>query len=84
MNTATRYHRPRGLLAGFHAESPESDVPELRHAGEQWAPGTYRIPDHVHDVWEFYLQIDGVTLWNAPGATGREHTYTLQAEAFSL
>jgi AraC-like DNA-binding protein len=82
MSTATRYHRPRGLLAGFHAELPDSDVPELRHAGEQWAPGTYRIPDHVHDVWEFYLQVDGQSLWDGPGQSGGEHTYTLRSGSF--
>jgi AraC-like DNA-binding protein len=70
------------LLAGFHAELPESEVPELRHAGEQWAPGTYRIPDHVHDVWEVYLQVDGQSLWDGPDESGSEHTYTLRAGSF--
>lgn len=82
INSAARYHRPRGLLAGFHAELPETEVPELRHAGEQWAPGTYRIPDHAHDVWELYLQVDGRSLWEGPGESGRDHIYTLEAGSF--
>src|SRR3989442_1158704 len=64
-----RYIRPKGLLAGFHADSPASRVPELVHIGEQWAPAQWFIGDHDHDVWEFYLQLDGVTEWTSLGRT---------------
>jgi AraC-like DNA-binding protein len=58
-----RYFRPHHLLAGFHAEAPDEAVPELIHFGEQWAPSAYPIPEHMHLVWEFYLQVDGDSRW---------------------
>ena len=64
-----RYERPRGLLAGFHAEKPETDVAELWHIGEQWAPGSFFIREHAHKVWEFYLQISGESRWDAENRT---------------
>lgn len=69
------------MLAGFHADVPDEGVPELVHIGEQWAPGSFLIGDHTHAVWEFYLQIDGVSQWDAPGASG-EQTYTLRDGSF--
>lgn len=59
-------HRPVGLRAGFHArvDDPASG---LVHAGEQWAPAHFLIAEHTHQVWEFYLQMHGVTRWIAAG-----------------
>jgi AraC-like DNA-binding protein len=62
-----RYFRPQGLLAGFHADSPEPAVSELVHIGEQWSPMERRIGRHEHRVWELYYQIDGVSLWASGG-----------------
>src|SRR5579862_6407633 len=61
------YSRPAGLLAGFSAIQPEADVPELQHAGEQWAPCNFFIPRHEHDIWEFYLQVSGESSWECEG-----------------
>ncbi|HLL89846.1 MAG TPA: hypothetical protein VK324_11120, partial [Tepidisphaeraceae bacterium] len=60
-----KYFRPKNLLAGYHAERPDPGVPELTHAGEQWAPSEYLIPDHAHEFWEFYLQLDGGSGWES-------------------
>lgn len=60
--------RPHSVLAGFHADLPDPMLPELTHIGEEWIPTDFRIPDHVHDVWEFYFQIDGRTEWNVNGS----------------
>ena len=57
-------YRPDSVLAGFHADLPAPSLPELTHIGEEWIPTDYRIPDHVHPVWEFYFQIDGQTRWS--------------------
>jgi AraC-like DNA-binding protein len=54
--------RPSGLRAGFHAEVGDP-VSGLHHAGEQWAPARFLITPHSHPVWEFYLQVHGVTRW---------------------
>ena len=62
-----RYFRPHTVLAGFHADQPDDAVPELVHVGEQWAPVEYVIPRHEHPVWEFYLQLDGVSIWESEG-----------------
>jgi AraC-like DNA-binding protein len=59
--------RPKGLLAGFHADEPETDVPELTHCGEQWLPTDWRITPHRHAVWELYLQVSGRTRWRVAG-----------------
>lgn len=69
--------RPKGLLAGFHAEHPDTTVPELVHIGEQWAPNTYRIPRHSHPHWELYLQSAGATRWKA-----ENNTYEVPAGGF--
>jgi AraC-like DNA-binding protein len=61
--TPMRYVKPSRILAGFHADDPAAGVPELVHVGEQWAAGDYPIPRHRHAVWEFYLQLDGFSLW---------------------
>jgi AraC-like DNA-binding protein/mannose-6-phosphate isomerase-like protein (cupin superfamily) len=71
------YVRPNGVLAGFHADEPDSAVPEIVHIGEQWVPATFRIHWHEHAVWEFYLQLDGASVWQS----GRE-TYRLTAGHF--
>lgn len=63
-NGAMQYQRPEGVLAGFHADIPEPQVPELVHIGEQWAARTYRIPPHIHACWEFYLQVSGTSRWS--------------------
>ena len=72
-----KFHRPRQLLAGFHAEHPDPGVPELIHAGEQWAPSDFQIAEHAHTVWEFYLQLEGGSEWRGP--RGR---YALEQGAF--
>jgi len=58
-----KYFRPSTVLAGFHADRPEEGVPELRHIGEQWFGSSQLIGEHAHDVWEFYLQLDGQSRW---------------------
>ena len=58
-----KYHKPRNVLAGFHADHPDRDVTELTHAGEQWVPADFVVPEHTHPVWEFYLQLDGLSTW---------------------
>jgi AraC-like DNA-binding protein len=69
-----RYIRPEQLLTGFHAERPDDAVPELVHAGEQWAPARYFIGTHAHDEWDFYLQLDGSTEWTCrAGGDGGAH-----------
>ena len=71
------YHHPPGLVAGFHAQEPEADVPELIHIGEQWAPRSYPITIHTHRTWEFYLQLSGESVWEGP-----ERAYTLRPGCF--
>lgn len=58
--------RPAGLRAGFHAVVDDA-ASGLVHAGEQWAPANFLITEHTHPVWEFYLQMHGVTRWLAAG-----------------
>lgn len=41
----------------------------LVHAGEQWAPAQFLIEPHTHPVWEFYVQMHGLTRWVAGGET---------------
>jgi AraC family transcriptional regulator len=62
-----RFYRPRGVLSGFDASDPDPGVPEVAHAGEQWLPASYPIGSHRHDVFELYLQLDGVSLWESNG-----------------
>ena len=57
----------RGLLAGFHGDQPDPDVPELDRAGEEWVPRSLRIPEHAHPDWELYLQLDGTSEWEVGG-----------------
>lgn len=59
------FDRPADLLAGFIAARPDPAVPELVMAGEQWAPRDKRIAEHSHEVWEFYLQVEGSSVWRA-------------------
>lgn len=61
------FYRPHSVLAGFHADLPDSSLPELTHIGEAWIPTDFRITDHVHPVWEFYFQIAGKTRWEVDG-----------------
>lgn len=91
-------YRPDSVLAGFHADLPAPALPELTHVGEEWIPTDFRIPDHVHPVWEFYFQIDGRTQWTvadkqvtlkpgallavAPGVSHRLITPTSSAHHF--
>lgn len=73
----TRYTQPPNLLAGFHADLPDPSVPELAHLGEQWATRRLLVFRHSHPTWEFYLQISGVSGWDADG-----RTYTLTPGGF--
>jgi AraC-like DNA-binding protein len=57
------YLRPKGILAGFMMVEPDPNVPEVVHGGEQWAPRTYDIRPHRHDVWELYFQVEGWSTW---------------------
>ena len=59
--------RPKGLIAGFHADEPDANASELTHCGEQWLPADWRITPHRHAVWEFYLQASGRTRWSIAG-----------------
>ncbi len=52
-------------------------MPELQHAGEQWAPCNFFIPRHQHDIWEFYLQVSGESSWECDGTV-----YTLRPGGF--
>ena len=76
-NPLAYYGHPPNVLAGFHADHPDPDVPELVHIGEQWASRRLLVTTHSHAVWEFYLQISGESRWDAPG-----ETYTLTPGAF--
>jgi AraC-like DNA-binding protein len=67
------YFQPIGLLAGFMAEQPEAEVPELEHIGEQWAPRDFLIPLHEHATWELYVQVSGESKWESGGVI-----YTLE------
>jgi AraC-like DNA-binding protein len=67
-------HRPLGIHGGFHAMTPDAEVPELTHAGESWWPTNRRIRAHEHPVWELYLQIDGTSHWGIPGQKTRKLT----------
>jgi AraC-like DNA-binding protein/quercetin dioxygenase-like cupin family protein len=64
-----RFSRPDKLLAGFSVIEPDDGVPELQHAGEQWVGARFRVEDHRHATWEFYLQVDGSSWWEGPGRT---------------
>lgn len=66
-----RFVKPKSIIAGFHADRPCDAVVELVHVGEQWAPREYPIPRHAHPVWEFYLQLDGTSVWR--DSTGRSY-----------
>src|SRR5258706_14620960 len=74
-----RIYRPRGALSGFDATAPDAEVPEVWHAGEQWLPTEYAIGRHAHEVYEFYYQIDGISLWQSHGKR-----YELRAKDFFL
>lgn len=76
METFSKYP---GLFAGFHAEQPDPAVPELTHAGEEWAPDDYKILQHKHPVWEFYLQLEGETIWRSRGRFYEVQSGTLLA-----
>jgi AraC-like DNA-binding protein len=81
MKQAPLLSRPADLLAGFITVRPEAEVPELVMAGEQWAPGGQFIAKHWHPVWEFYLQVEGVSLWRVDNRTHRLRPGTLLAVA---
>lgn len=57
--------RPPDLRAGFAAEVNDLTGSGLVHAGEQWAPARFMIEEHTHAVWEWYLQMHGMTRWFA-------------------
>lgn len=57
--------KPPDLRAGFAAEVNDLAGSGLLHAGEQWAQARFMIEEHSHPVWEWYLQMHGVTQWFA-------------------
>lgn len=57
--------RPPDLRAGFAAEVNDLAGSGLLHGGEQWAPARFMIEEHSHPVWEWYLQMHGMTRWFA-------------------
>ncbi|MDL5050401.1 AraC family transcriptional regulator [Oscillatoria amoena NRMC-F 0135] len=58
-----KFLRPRKLLSGFHCDDPDPLVPSLTHLGEQWAPADWEVAWHAHHTWEFYLQVEGQSIW---------------------
>ncbi len=62
-----RLIRPAGLLEGYQADAPCERVPWLVHVGEQLAPASFPITTHPHEFWEVYLQLDGLSVWEAEG-----------------
>lgn len=60
-----RLIRPPDLRAGFAAEVNDLQGSGLVHGGEQWAPARFMIQEHTHSVWEWYLQMHGMTRWFA-------------------
>lgn len=65
--------RPPDLRAGFAAEVNDLTGSGLVHAGEQWAPARFMIEEHTHPVWEWYLQMHGMTRWFAD-----HHVWTIR------
>lgn len=63
--TGRKLIRPPDLRAGFAAEVNNLTGSGLLHAGEQWASPRFMINEHSHPVWEWYLQMHGVTRWFA-------------------
>jgi AraC family transcriptional regulator len=62
-----RFHRPKGLLAGFSwAAGPGEELP-LIEAGEQWAPRDRPIPEHRNQGWEIFYQPAGRSRWRCAG-----------------
>jgi AraC-like DNA-binding protein len=80
-NENRNLHRPSDGLAGFHAE-PVIGVPEVLHIGERWVSSAWTIDHHAHHVWEFYLQTDGESHWEAPGENGAARAYVLRPGGF--
>jgi AraC-like DNA-binding protein/mannose-6-phosphate isomerase-like protein (cupin superfamily) len=72
-----RFFRPEKLLAGFHVHQPDPNVPELHSGGEQWAAVNFVVEKHIHEGWEFYLQVDGASRWDGP-----DQTYEVRAGDF--
>jgi AraC-like DNA-binding protein len=72
-----RVTQPKNILAGFYVGAADAEVPEIVHAGEFWSGGDHYIDLHRHEVWEFYLQLDGESQWDGPG-----QTYALQPGSF--
>jgi AraC-like DNA-binding protein len=58
-----RIIKPQNIIAGFYMDHPDPLVPEISFLGEQWATRDYEINTHSHTVWEFYLQLDGWSVW---------------------
>lgn len=73
-----RIVKPPKLVSGFVAEAPEPTLPELQFLGEQWAPEDYAISRHSHSVWEFYLQLEGWSVW----ADARGRSFRCEAGVF--
>lgn len=66
-----RFHRPKGLLAGFSWKADHAGASDLLEAGEQWLPRDRPIPTHVNKGWEVYFQPLGVSLWECQGRNHR-------------
>ncbi len=58
-------YRPQRVLDGLQAEEPDPSNPEQQHLAQQWLPMSSAIGSHIHQVWELYLQLDGMSLWSA-------------------
>lgn len=52
-----------GIHTGYVIYDPEPCVPELKHAGEEWAFPEYSTTIHQHAYHELHLQLSGSTEW---------------------
>ncbi len=52
-----------GIHTGYVIWDPEPGVPELKHAGEEWAFPEYSTSIHAHPCHELHLQLSGSTEW---------------------
>ena len=59
---------PIEVEAGIHAQQ-EHPAATLREVGEQWVGPGGLVPEHSHDAWEIYLQLQGRSTWQVAGAT---------------
>lgn len=58
-----------GIHSGYVVWDPEPTLPELKHAGEEWAFPEWATSIHSHPFHELHLQLTGSTEWEtADGA----------------